>query len=275
MNTEHIEKYSLFFRNDSEKLFQKYVSTNVPGISATKVALRRVLACADFIGWSRREESGRLDRRALTRYAVGDASIFSRREYKESTASVVQILVDISCSTELSAESGSGITRAQIFSEVASHLSKLLDECKVTFGVTGFFGTRQQLSGSAVEEFVTFTELKGYSESLRSAQGAIAAIPRLVDGSTPDYSALSETIKSLSLRREQRKILFILTDADDYQVKHIQHLNEVAKKLGIVIIGIGVGRADITQCFTHSANVKSVAAVFTQSFNKLLNSLKG
>jgi cobalamin biosynthesis protein CobT len=262
-------------RVEKERLFQKHVSTNIPGIAATKVALRRVLACADFIGWSRREESGRLDRRALTRYAVGDASIFSRRAYKDSTASVVQILIDISASTELSAEKGGTVSRVQIFSEVAAHLAKLLDECKVTLGITGFYGGRYQLTPTDVEESVTFTEIKGYKESLRSAQASIAAIPHVVDGSTPDYSALSETIQSLSRRPEQRKILFILTDVDDYQVKHIQHLNEVAKKLGIVIIGIGVGKADITKCFTHSANVKSVAEVFTQSFNKLLNSLKG
>jgi len=265
-----MEKRTLLRKQDYEFLFQKYVTTNIPGISATKVALRRVLACADFTGWSRREESGRLDRRALTRYAVGDASIFSRREYKESTASAVQILIDVSSSTELQVVYGT--SRAQIFSEVASHLSKLLDECNVRFAVTAFCGDRVQ-RGQTVEESVIFTELKGYDESLRSTQAAIAAIPRLVDDSTPDYSALAETIKSLSRRREQRKILFVLTDADDYQVQHIQHLNEVAKKLGVVIIGIGVGRADITQCFTHSANVKSVAEVFTQSFNKLLKGL--
>lgn len=270
---EATEKRTLLRKQDYEFLFQKYVTTNIPGISATKVALRRVLACADFTGWSKREESGRLDRRALTRYAVGDASIFSRREYKESTASVVQILIDVSSSTDL--QVAFGTSRAQIFSEVASHLSKLLDECNVKFAVTAFCGDRTLGHGQTVNESVIFTELKGYDESLRSTQAAIAAIPRLVDDSTPDYSALAETIKSLSRRREQRKILFILTDADDYQVKHIKHLNEVAKKLGIVIIGIGVGRADITKCFTHSANVKSVAEVFTQSFNKLLNSLKG
>jgi nitric oxide reductase activation protein len=255
--------------------YAQVANTPIPGVGATKVALRRLLATTNQTGWSRREESGRLDRRALTRFAVGEENIFARREQKTSTTSVVQLLIDASGSTFDVVERGSSESRIKVFGEVATHLSKILDECGVTLGITAFWGKSKTIgiNGRPVED-VTFVEVKGYRQSLRTSRAAISSIKWLSCGSTPDYTALKLVLEDLSAQKEQRKVLFFLTDVDNYNQRGAQHLDELAKRLGITIIGIGVGDADITKCFTHSANVKSVAEVFTQSFNKLLSAVK-
>lgn len=258
-----------------ENEYAQVANTPIAGVGATKVALRRLLATTDQTGWSRHEESGRLDRRALTRFAVGDANIFARRDHKVSTTSVVQILIDASGSTDDPVEKGVNKSRIAVFGEVATHLSKILDECGVTLGITAFWGQALTIGHNGAQtEDVTFVDVKGYRQSLRSSKAAISAIKRIACGATPDYTALKIVLLDLAAQKEQRKVLFFLTDVDNYNARGAQHLDELARKMGVTIIGIGVGDADITKCFAHSANVKSVAEVFTQSFNKLLFAVK-
>jgi len=255
--------------------YRSILATPIAGIGATKVALRRFLQSVDSVGWSRREEAGRLDRRALTRYALGDAAIFSRREYTEAQTSAVSILIDVSGSTSYLVNAAvPDVTRIEVFAEVAVHLTKLISDCGASVEVNCFSGGRKE-NGNDVIESVHFVNVKAYGESIASAAPALAAITQLVSGATPDYSALRLSIEAVAKRPEQRKILFLITDADSYQIEHIQHLDAVAKKLGVVIVAIGVGGADVTKCFTNAASVQTTAEVFTQSFNKLLNSLKG
>ena len=258
-----------------QEKYRVILATPIAGIGATKVALRRFLQSVDSVGWSRREEAGRLDRRALTRYALGDAAIFSRREYTEAETSAVSILIDVSGSTNFPVNYATPeVRRIEVFSEVAVHLTKLISDCGASVEVNCFSGGRKDLDSGTVES-VHFVNVKAYGESITNAAPALAAITQLVSGATPDYSALRLSIEAVAKRPEQRKILFVITDADSYQIEHIQHLDAVAKKLGVVIVAIGVGGADVTKCFTNAASVQTTAEVFTQSFNKLLNSLKG
>lgn len=259
-----------------QEKYRAILATPIAGIGATKVALRRFLQSVDSVGWSRREEAGRLDRRALTRYALGDAAIFSRREYTEAQTSAVSILIDVSGSTSYPVNyAAPDVTRIEVFAEVAVHLTKLISDCGASVEVNCFSGGRKDNGGNDIVESVHFVNVKSYGESITNAAPALAAITQLVSGATPDYSALRLSIEAVAKRPEQRKILFVITDADSYQIEHIQHLDEVAKKLGVVIVAIGVGGADVTKCFTNAASVQTTAEVFTQSFNKLLNSLKG
>jgi len=188
---------------------------------------------------------------------------------------VVQILIDASGSTDEPVEKGVRKARIEVFGEVATHLSKILDECGVTLGITAFWGQARTIGhNGAQNEDVTFVDIKGYRQSLRSSKAAISAIKGITRGATPDYTALKIVLLDLAAQKERRKVLFFLTDVDNYNAQGAQHLDELARKLGVTIIGIGVGNADITKCFAHSANVKSVAEVFTQSFNKLLFAIK-
>jgi len=247
--------------------FYDRIKQNSNAFGATKAALRKLLRSIDSVGWSHREESGRLDRRAFSRYATGDASVFSRREYKEADKAVVNILVDVSGSTYFGCEDGE--TRLVVFGSITACLAKLLDECNVTTKVSAFYG-----NSSPAFDKVNLIELKDYSESLRSKAADIGAITSIARSSTPDYGAVYEEIIAISKRKERRKVLFLVTDADDYDVGNANHLQALANNLGVIIVAICVG-GDISKCYTHYVNAKSSAEVFGGSFSKLLHSIKG
>jgi thymidine kinase len=109
---------------------------------------------------------------------------------------------------------------------------------------------------------------------LSKASAKLGSIREWAGHSTPDYSALSITLEELSKREEQRKILFFLTDADSYTKSHMVYLQEIADKLGIKIIAIGVGRTEVEQCFKIAQNVENVSDLADASFGKLLKELR-
>jgi len=247
------------------------------GLGATKATIQRILRSLDLVGWNTHEETGRLDRKAFTRYATGSTAIFSKRHHVEAQASAVTVLID--CSGSM----GNG-RRIQTAQSVAIQLSKMLDKANASFNVVGFRGAqgglRQSATGAnahgidAIVEYTEFIPFKTWGESLSKASAKLGSIREWAGNSTPDYSALSMTLEDLSKREEQRKILFFLTDADSYQQSHMVHLQGIADKLGIKIIAIGIGDTDVEQCFKIAQNVEHVSDLADASFNKLLKELR-
>jgi cobalamin biosynthesis protein CobT len=256
----------------AESAFWAATKQQFAGIGATKAALRKLLISVDAVGWSRREETGRVDRRAFSRFAAGERAVFSRREYKEANRSAVSILVDVSGSTSLGVGESSGVSRIDVFSVVTANLAKLLDECNASVSVTAFTGDRyQDASGDA--EKVTFIDLKGFNQSLRSTACNIGTLPTLSRGCTPDYASVYETLVQLSQRSEERKVLILITDADAFITGNHRQIEKLADKLGVVIIALCIG-GDISKCYTHHANVKSAADLFSGAFDKLLTAIR-
>ena len=247
------------------------------GLGATKATIQRILRSLDLVGWNTHEETGRLDRKAFTRYATGGTAIFSKRHHVEAQASAVTVLID--CSGSMS--NGRRIQTAQ---SVAIQLSKMLDKANASFNVVGFQGgqggLRQNPTGASnktIDSLIEYTEFipfKGWAESLTKASAKLGAIRYCANNSTPDYSALTMTLEDLSKRDEQRKILFFLTDADSYTMSHMIHVQNIADKLGIKIIAIGIGNTDVEQCFKIAQNVENVSDLADASFNKLLKELR-
>jgi cobalamin biosynthesis protein CobT len=174
--------------------------------------------------------------------------------------------------------------RIQTAQSVAIQLSKMLDKANASFNVVGFQGgqngVRQGATGAnatgieATIEYTEFIPFKTWGESLTKASAKLGSIKYCAGNSTPDYSALSMTMEDLSKRDEQRKILFFLTDADSYQKSHMVHLQNIADKLGIKIIAIGIGQTDVEQCFKVAQNVENVSDLADASFGKLLKELR-
>ena len=247
------------------------------GLGATKATIQRILRSLDLVGWNTHEETGRLDRKAFTRYATGSTAVFSKRHHVEAQASAVTILID--CSGSMG--NGQRIETAQ---SVAIQLSKMLDKANASFNVVGFYGGQghasQYPTGATTDaivatvEYTEFIPFKTWNESLTKASAKLGSISRWAKHSTPDYSALSISLEELSKRDEQRKILFFLTDADSYTKSHMVHLQGIADNLGIKIIAIGVGKTDVEQCFKIAQNVENVNNLADASFGKLLKELR-
>jgi cobalamin biosynthesis protein CobT len=227
-------------------------------LGATRANLLKLLRSIDTVGWSRREESGRLDRRAFGRFACGDANIFSRRDYKEAECAAVEVLVDCSSSMD-----GRAIVQAQ---HIAVNLGNIFDKAKVSFQVDGF-----RTGGATGFEVIPF---KRWGESFRKAASKLGQIQHFALGGTPDYSATQYALTQLSKRTEAKKILFLLTDAEGFKQADVDQINATAKALGVTIVAIGIGDTEVEKLYTNAVNVKSIRDLAGQAFNALLKAIK-
>ena len=262
---------------DCEAKFVELAQQKTVNMGATRANLVRLLKSLDLVSWSSHEESGRLDRRAFTRFAVGDKNIFSRREVSEATTSAVSMLIDCSGSMNDNAE----IITAQ---EIAVQLSRLLDRADCEYSVTGFYGhqsgTMIQGSGatkmttSVPTESVTFIPFKLWNESLQKAAAKLGSMGHWARASTPDYSAIMTKLEELAWRKEDRKIMLLLTDACGYIPAHMKHLQRFADKQGIKLVVIGIGGTQVESIFTHAVNVRDLRDLASTAFNKLLATVK-
>jgi cobalamin biosynthesis protein CobT len=265
-------------KSSCEARFAELAQQKTVNMGATRASLIRLLKSLDLVSWSNHEESGRLDRRAFTRFAVGDKNIFSRREVSEATTSAVSMLIDCSGSMNDNAE----IITAQ---EIAVQLARLLDRANCEYSVTGFYGSQSgtMIQGSGAlpmastaipTEFVTFIPFKLWNESLQRAAAKLGSMHQWARASTPDYSAIMTKLEELAWRKEDRKILFLLTDACGYFPEHMKHLQRFADKHGIKLVVIGIGSTQVESIFTNAVNVRNLQALASTAFNKLLATVK-
>jgi cobalamin biosynthesis protein CobT len=266
----------IFNKAECESKFSYLFNTQHGGLGGVRANIIRLLRSVDLVGWSTHEENGRLDRRAFTRFAVGSTSIFSRRQHVEATKSAVSVLID--CSGSMGDQGGERIKTAQ---EIAIQLGKILDKADVSFSVTGFQGksdcdgyrSRDDYS-TIITEYTTFIPFKTWKESLSKASVKMGAIDQCARHGTPDYASLTLALEDLSKQEEQRKILFLLTDADGYNVDRMKKVQSLADKLNIKIIAIGIGNTKVAKCFDVAQNVRNVSGLASASFGKLLKELR-
>ena len=236
------------------------------GMGAVRSALMRLLRSQDLVGWSSREESGRLDRRSFKRMAAGEESLFSRRQYKEAEKSAVSIMVD--CSGSMS---GTGIEPAQ---DVSIHLGQLLDKARVSFACHGFRSTSTMDASVTAEEYLIIP-FKPWGLSLRKSSARLGAMKFMANYGTPDYAALYWAVEDLSRRPESRRILFVITDARGYEIDKMKIIRDFAERHKIKLIAVGINAdSRLDQIFPVSINIASAKALGDAAFRTLLNGVK-
>ena len=265
-------------RAEAEKAY--LATPEIANIGALRTNLLKLLRSIDLVGWSTHEESGRLDRRALTRFASGSANIFSRRQMVEAEKSAVSILVDLSSS--MGEKEAKGPRRIEVTQDVTIQLSRLLDRAKVDFSVTGFYRNSANACVSSVthsgevvysdSESCVFVPFKKWNESLVKCVAKLGCIVPFCRGATPAYSAIEQSLRDLAKQESHRKILFILTDAEQFEPKQIQHLDALAESLGVLMIAIGI-RTLWTEVFKHNVSVQDLSGLGEQAFSKLLQTI--
>lgn len=266
-------------RSECEANFARNYKIVPSGLGATRASLMRLLRSVDVVGWSAHEESGRLDRKALTRFATGSTTVFKRRQHAEAERSAVSVLVD--CSGSMAYDGGIRIETAEA---VATQLARLLDSANVSFAVTGFNGcdghTQAHQTGAndnkihVMQEHLNWIPFKAWGESLRKAAPKLGSMQDWVASSTPDFSALSGAIEDVVRQPETRKVIFLITDADTSDKGQMKYLQNAATKQGVTVVVIGICCDHITEIFDNSANVNNVNELASTAFNTLLKTLR-
>lgn len=265
-----------FIKSECDNKFAYIYNAQHSGLGGVRANIIRLLRSIDLVGWTTHEENGRVDRRAFTRFAVGSTSIFSRRSNVEATKSAVSVLID--CSGSMNDNGGERIKTAQ---EIAIQLAKILDKANVSFSVTGFQGSGEvdicsvrSQSELVRSESTRFIQFKTWKDSLAKASSKLGAIDQCANRGTPDYSALVLALQDLSTREEHRKILFLLTDAEGYNIVRMAKVQTLADKFNIKIVAIGIGTTKVAECFKVAENVTSISDLASVSFSKLLKELR-
>ena len=275
-----------FDRDECEQRFSEHAAINIPRIGAVKVAITRLLRSIDFIGHSRNEDSGRFDRKAIVKFVAGSANVFSRREFKEADTAAVEVMIDVSGSM-----GDYGSKKIGIASVVANQFSAIFEKTGTPYAIIGFDGrsvSEQLIAGGAsasnttgstwskcvYTEQVNLYRFKDWHETRRTAALKLGAISRTPNGGTPDFGGVYLAIDELSKRTERRRILFLLTDAEGYDMNNMKHLQTVADKLKITIVAIGIGTNDAKQAFTNAAAVHNTDDLGSVAFTKLLAGIK-
>lgn len=252
------------------EFFEEEIASPPTAVGATRAALSQMLRSVDLVGWSRNEESGRLDRKAFTRLAAGATTVFSRRESKVADRSAVTILVDCS---------GSMAMVMTTTARVSIQLAKMLEQARVNTRVVGFTGSQPNGTKSfddetgTQEQVLVTIEFKGRGQSLRSVAAQMGAIRDCALSGNPDYAAVMHGVEEIATQPEQRKVVFFLTDTGSYDRVHMEHAQRFADRMGVLLIAIGIG-ATVSTRFKHGADVANIEDLGGSTFTALLRTLK-
>jgi cobalamin biosynthesis protein CobT len=163
--------------------------------------------------------------------------------------------------------------------KVTIQLTKMLEQARVNTRVVGFTGSQPNRprtfnhETNTEEQVLVTIEFKGRNQSMRSVADQMGAIRDCAYSGNPDYAAVMHGIEEIATQPEQRKVVFFLTDTGSYDRTHMQHAQQFADRMGVVLIAIGIG-STVTTLFKHGADVNNIDDLGGSTFNALLRTLK-
>ena len=197
-----------------EKIWSTILARNT-SMGAVRSKILKILQAEDQIGRSNRETKGKLDRKAFSRFATGQADIFTQRNVKLAENTAVSIFIDTSSSMYRKVK---GRRAEHIYldknyraidgaREVAIQLSNIISKTNSEFAVQGFTNT-----SSATD--VTIYQYKKWGKKLTPKEKfKISTLDCVNASGTPVYESLRWAIQDISKVQSKKKVLFIITDA--------------------------------------------------------------
>ena len=237
------------------------------------------------------QEEGDLDDGALYSARMGNRRVFTEEVKGQKLDTAVSILVDLSGSMGCGDYRGH---KAWYAKHMVVALSETFNALGVPFEVIGFHndgmaaGASRSGGYSRIERF-EYRVFKAFNEQFRRCRARFSTITG--GGNNADSEAVMYIAKRLAVRREARKILFVVSDGmpahgGDYMASR-RHLKEVIKLVsgaGIEVLGIGAQCPEIRDYYNkrngadHAiiSDLDSLAVeVFKMMRARLLNSRKG
>lgn len=253
------------------------------GMAGLEQKLWRLLYAPERGGWDRGENSGRLDRKSYHKLLAGSERVFARRWETRGIETVVSILIDLSGSMR-----GDKIVQAQT---MAVKLSEILDKAGVMFEVVGFCDPNHPGDNIPDPHRGTFLDkatpryigrnisscrlavFKRFNERLRHRRGALAAISGQANHSTYDYAGIRTCIDRLVPLKQERKVLFVLTDGEGEGAAAIRDACRLAKWKGIDVVGVGLMH-DVSKQYDLYINVQKAEDLAGKAMDILIQQVE-
>jgi Mg-chelatase subunit ChlD len=231
----------------------------IPNPGALKAKIRLMLRSPGRIDHERRLTTGRLDRRSLSRAAIGARDVFSQRHDTPSVEVGVILLLD---------NSGSMESRTIPTRTMAVHLADACDSagarCMVaTFGAADYTGRAQLIV------------LKDWNVKGAKADASIARLDAI--GGTPLSECIMASAEHLARQPHlTRRIVIALTDGlCNVGPRGVRWAGSFATQHGVELIGIGLGINMAKVGFRHGITVASAADLTGRALALLQKALQG
>ena len=157
----------------------------------------------------------------------GNSAVFSHKSSAKSLTAGISILVDASgsMSTEMMKESN----------KTAYALSKALNRMSLDNQVV-YFGTWDEDKWDITSDGDYLYVAKDFKSPLKKDRFSVHP-----NGTTPTHNAMMYSLLSLGTLNLDNKLMFIITDGDPNYESEVVNMKDLAKKLGVKIIPIGLG----------------------------------
>lgn len=187
----------------------------------------------------RRSRTGRLGSN-LTRVAQGDTKVFVRRAERVETGAAVHVLVDRSSSMI----NTSGGTRSWL-------------DVAIDAAATMFAAVETQPNTSCGLSFFDCAIVKAVKQGSRLAT-AKAALGVSATGSTNTGGAIVSVLSDLLNAKQDRKVLFVVTDGDPNCPEQLSEAIGLAEQFGVEVYGIGICMPSVKRHFSNSIVISDV-----------------
>ncbi len=178
---------------------------------------------------SRKSAGKRMVSNAGTRMAQGDYKVFRQELTRKLTNTAITILLDDSGSMKNE--------KGQIAASASLALVKALEPIN-------FVSTSVETFGTESTSNIVY-KVKGFNESASKCAERLSEHLAYGGGYTPLLTGLWSGLRSISQRKEARKILIVITDGEPDQRMHCSELiNRIRTSQGVEVFGIGIGEAN-------------------------------
>ena len=179
-----------------------------------------------------------------------DGRIFKRERTLREVNTAVLVLMDVS---------GSMSTANRIYEARKAALA-------ISAGVHQIHGCK--VAAAAFPEIVV---LKEFDEQPRPVSGRFTINPR---GSTPMAEAMIWGATRLATRKEERKMLMVVTDGDPNDDHSVRELIKLYARSAIEVIGVGIQHPAVKCLFEKNVVVNSLEELPVAMFNLLKGSMR-
>lgn len=243
-----------------------------PALASLQFDLRQLLDNTDRDESETHLVSGRLTRQ-WTRIMNGDENVFKRRNIVDGMDSAVVIAVD---------QSGSMSSMMHGAAQAAGMIGQALQRCPgVRWTVRGFETGPASTCASGIglshdtattAQRARWHNYKDFNESWGTFMSRYGYLFQ-TGGGTPDLAAMTDVIKTLSARREPRKVCIWIGDGNGYNAASWQALHR--KYPNVITIGIGIGVSkSFRKVFHHSVIVNRSEDIAKLGLKTVLRSLR-
>jgi len=244
----------------------------------TGTRLRTLLISERAPHWVSNCQTGRLDTRKLWKVRNGSTEVFRRKTEAVYEDAAVSMVIDNTGSMD---ERNGNTTKVQVAMSLVNVLAYELDKLRVPFEAVNFTNSSSVNNMEGIRDVpVNINILKSFEEPFRRAMNRFGN--PCPSGGTIEFPAIVYGARRLAMRKETKKVLFLITDGgtasgngimDAAMRTAMKEFLARIQKAGMKVVGIGLfdkALQDYCPDFMHVTDLAKFPSEFYSKLTKIL-----